>query len=859
MAAALAFSAGILFARFVWHPYWMWIAAGLLIGCGAAFLSRTRPRIAYCAALVCFALVGSFAGSARDVAHRPDTSLLQFASGSEVTITANVLRDGVWRESAYGGREQSLDVHIESLSDSGSTHVVSGGARLTLFARHKSRRVATDDDAEEDAQPSAAEPFQTYRYGQRLRLIAKLHRPLNYGNPGAFDYRGYLLSHGLVAVGSARAESIGVLPGLSGTRMQSLRWRVRRSILEHIHRTWPPDRAALMDAMLIGERAFVTRELRESFQRSGTYHILVVSGMNVGILAFVVFWLLRRFRIGAALATAITVLLACAYAYVADAGAPIIRSALMLAVYLVARLLYRDRAPLNAVGIAALTILVADPRSLFDPSFQLTFLSVAAIAGIGIPIIERTSEPYQRATRILDLVEYDATVAPRLAQFRLDLRLIISRLARFLGGRLSRMLIVGLISAALSAYELLLISALMQVSLALPMAWYFHRATSMALPANILVVPLTGVLMPSAVAAIALSYIWQPLAHVPAAVAALSLDAITGTVRLLGALRVADVRVPMPTFTVAIAAALAIAAAIVLARRHRVVAAIALTLLTVSALSTAWPRPVERRAGTLEITAIDVGQGDSFLVITPEGKSLLIDAGGQFGNSNSEFDVGEDVVSPYLWQRGINSLDAVAISHAHSDHMGGMKAVIRNFHPRELWMGRSAPAAGLEALRQTARENGVLIVQRTAGEQFHFGGADFEVFAPTPDWELKTRVRDDDAMVLRVSYGSNSALFPGDAGRKLEQQLASKLPASDLLKIPHHGSATSTSPELLDAVRPKFAVISVGARNSFKHPRAEVLARLQAAHVATFRTDTMGAVSFYLDGSTIRAERVPRR
>jgi competence protein ComEC len=848
MAAALAFSAGILFARFISHPFWIWIAAALLIATGAALLARSQPRIAYCATLVCLAIVGSFTSTAREAATHPDLSLQRFANGSEVVITARVVRDGYWRDSPYGGRDQSVDLEVNALTTAdGVPHKIAGGLRLSVFARHP--RAADYDDSGDGIEEAPL--FPTFLYGQQLRLTAKLHTPLNYGNPGAFDYRGYLLSDGIVAVGSARAESIEVVPGFAGSRSEQLRWRVRRSVIAHIHRTWPAEKAALMDAMLIGERAFVSRDLRDAFQRSGTYHILVVSGMNIGILAFVIFWLLRRFRMGAALATAATVLLSCGYAYLTDAGAPIVRSVLMLAIYLVTQLLYRDRAPLNAVGLAALAILVIDPRALLEPSFQLTFISVAAIAGIGVPLIERTSQPYTRALRMLDVIDYDRSFPPKVAQFRLDLRFISGRLRGVLGTRFARTLVSGICSIVLAAYELLLISALMQVSLALPMAWYFHRATSMALPANILVVPLTGLLMPSAVGAVALSYLGQAPARIPALIAGLSLDGITGTVRLFGTMRVADLRIPMPTMTVAVIAALAFAAALLLSRRHRFLLLFGISALAISAfLVAAWHPAPGRRPGALEITAIDVGQGDSLLIVTPEGKFILLDSGGHLGNATSNFDVGEDVVSPYLWQRGIRHLDAVAISHAHSDHMGGMQAVVRNFQPSELWMGKSAETSDLKALRDTASAYGTTQILRAAGNSFDFGGAD--------DWELKPRVRDDDAMILRISYGQNSVLLPGDASRKIEQQLASRYGHIDLLKVPHHGSQTSTSPELLDAIQPEFAVISVGARNTFRHPRPEVLARLQAAHVATYRTDTLGAVSFFLDGNSIRVERTLR-
>src|SRR5439155_12538284 len=182
-----------------------------------------------------------------------------------------------------------------------------------------------------------------YAYGQRVRLVAKLRPSRNFGNPGAFDYRSYLAGQGIVALGSATAESVEMLPGFVGQRPILWRNQLRRSLLEKIHALWTPHQAALMDAMVIGEDAFIDRDTRTDFQRSGTYHVLVVSGMNLGILAFVIFWLLRKLRVSEVIAGVTTVLLALGYAYLCNWGSPIVRSAFMLTFYLGTRLLYRNR------------------------------------------------------------------------------------------------------------------------------------------------------------------------------------------------------------------------------------------------------------------------------------------------------------------------------------------------------------------------------------------------------------------------------------------------------------------------------------------------------------------------------------
>ncbi len=859
--AALAFSLGLWTGARFWRPPSWWVVAVVAFVLAAGWFLARRAWLAKLLSLGAWILLGAFLTQIRGRG-ADDPRIQALADDRSVILTAHVLREGYARVAGPGSIRELIDVETEEIESAGERWPLRSGVRLAIYERsepgeQRASAAGIGSKHRESGTGQSPATTQALAYGTRVRMRAKLHPARNYRNPGAFGYEGYLRENGISVLGSAEARDIERLPGFAGSRIELWRARVHASIIARIHQLYPASQASLMDAMVLGEESFLRNSTRTEYQRSGTYHVLVVSGMNLSILAVAIFWTLRQFRVDPAVAAIATVAVSVAYAFVVGVGPPVWRAALMLATYLGARLLYRGRNMMNAIGAAALGILIADPHALFGASFQLTFLAVFIIAGIGSPILERTTMPYARGLRLLQAASYDLQVAPKVAQFRLDLRMIAGRLKRFVGQRFGLALPAIFMRVVIGAGELIFISALMQAGLALLMAYHFHRATTMGMAANLAVIPLTQVLMPAAAAAVGLGYISTILAKPAVWISGFALEGIAGTVHWLGGAQmigtsIADLRVAMPSLAMMLASISALMLAMLAARRGRWVASGCVAALFGVAFWIAFvPSRPQVRAGVIEMTSIDVGQGDSILLITPEGRAMLIDAGGLPLWMHSDFDLGEQVVSSYLWNRGIDRLDVVVISHPHADHLGGMPAVMANFHPRELWVSIDKPVGELAPVVKQAERAGIKVSVKKEGDQFDYGGAHFHVLAPGRDQATGSMRPNDDCLVFTATLGGTTALLEGDAERVVEERIVAEHPDAMLLKVAHHGSASGTSAALLSTVHPRYAVISVGVRNVYGHPRREVLERLEQAGVKTYRTDEEGAVSFYLDGKSV--------
>ena len=703
------------------------------------------------------------------------------------------------------------------------------------------------------------QPFPALPYGTRMEFTGKVRRPHNYNNPGSFDAVHYFARQQIFWNATGDAMTVKTLPGRCGGFLPGVIFGIRSAALERLDHLYSDDpyTNGMMQAVLIGVTAKLEKIWTTDYRSTGTFHALVISGSHVAVLAAVLLFFLRICGIPRGMAVTGTILVAWLYSGITGWQAPVLRSAAGMTLYGVGRMFYREGRLLNILAGVALLFAIADPEQLFDASFQLSFLAVALIGAFVVPALEVTSGPLSRGLGGLNEERKDIRLPPKTAQFRVELRLLATTLCLLTGlpERWARIVVTGIARVCLYLWEIFLTSFFIQVGLALPMIVYFHRLSASGLSANAIVVPVLSAVVPLGFLAIGLNSVW--LAHLCAALLRLSRWAVT-----LHARWEPDWRIPAPPlWLVALFVAGLIAAA--LRGNSRVTRAAAwFAVAATLAVIVIHPFPAKTLPGRFELSAIDVGQGDGLLAVFPDGRKMLIDAGGipSFGRSHKpNLDIGEDVVSPYLWSRSIKHLDVVAMTHAHEDHMGGMSAVLRNFHPAELWTGAVQESPEWIGVRNTAQELGIPIRQMREGAPFNWGGSTLQVLAPGPDYLAGDNPRNDDSLVLRVQFGSTAFLLAGDMEKKIEEQLyyAGLLQHADVLKVGHHGSRTSSTPDLLDAVHPAFGVISDGFENNYGHPHPLTLRALEERHITVYRTDQMGLVSLSSDGKRIRLNEVP--
>ena len=690
---------------------------------------------------------------------------------------------------------------------------MSGGVRLTI--------AGIDTPAARHA----------WRAGRLVRVTATLRRPLPYRNFGTPDQELRLAWRGTRLFGAVKSAAlVEVLARgspLAEATAAARAW-ARRTVADAIGPD-DPQGTAIVLAVLIGDRAGLSPDIEARMQRAGTYHVLAISGGNIAVLAAIVLAIVGRLGLAPRPRAIVVLGVLALYAAAVVGGASVARATLAAAVYLSARALDLRTPAINAVAVTVALIVLASPLAVVDVGFWLTMLASIAILSHAEPCAQ--------------------WLVARLPAG-------LPRPAAWLAGE------AALLAGATIAAE----GAVGPVT-----AYAFGQATLAGLVLNFAAVPLMTLVQAAAIVLLAAAAIHPVLAVVPAAVARWAAAGIVGSASLVDT-------VPWTSWTLT-PPPLWLSAAVVGAwwtlwqvrRSRRLRATIAAVWLAgVAAIATGRapestlfesaqrdapcrPPSLPPGAAWLRVVALDVGQGDATLVRFPDGRTWLVDAGGTLGGSR--FDIGARIVAPALRAQGVRALDALLLTHADADHVGGAAGLIPLIPPAQVWEG--VPVAGLPVLdvvRRAAATAGAEWGAVAAGRQARVAGVAVRVLhPPAPDWERR-RPRNDDSVVLELRLGAVSLILPGDVGPGVEAMLAGALAPSTLrvLKAAHHGSRTSSTAAFLDAVRPAIVLASAGRANRHGHPDPAVVARVRERGAALYRTDRDGAIAVDTDGRWLR-------
>jgi competence protein ComEC len=758
---------------------WGASVAGFAAGRTGAFVAAI--------AVTCFAGAWALAGDASRAASHPPLRLLAAEGGPPVVLEGRLVEDAV-----PGERGVALTVAVERVGVGAHARPASGGVRLTVGG---------------DLAVARAE---RWRAGRLVRVPAALREPGRYRDPGVADGRLALARRGVALVGGVKSGALVEVLARGGALAEAaaaVRWSTRRAIARHVGRSSARS-AAIVTAILIGDRAGLDEQVQRRLQEAGTYHVIAISGGNIAILAGLLLAVARVARLGHRASSSATIAALVAYAGIVGGGASVVRATLMAVAYLLARQWDHRGAPLNALAAAGAVILVATPLAVTDAGFWLTFgATLGILAGM-------------------------ALAGPRLPR-------------------------AGWLRAPATLFGASLFAELALFPVA---ALVFARVTFAGLALNFVAIPLMSVAQIAGMAVLPLSAASEGAADVAGLVAHVGAAGLVRSAELVDLAPWLTYRLPPPHW-LSVAGYYAGWAAWVAARAlnasdprgaaGRARARTASTALVAACGLWILVEPATLVApgvsGRLRLVVLDVGHGDSVLVQLPDRRTVLVDTGGSLGGSS--FDIGGRVVAPALWALGTRRIDLLVLTHGDPDHIGGGISVVRDFRPREVWVGVPVPRLeALGALRQQALDAGASWRTAWSGTEAVFGAVSLHVrHPPPPDWE-RQRVRNDDSMVVEIRYGSVSVVLAGDIGREVEPEVGAAIPPARLriLKVPHHGSATSSTAAFLQALRPALAILSAGATTKVSD---EVLARCRDAGAVLVRTDAEGAVIVETDGT----------
>jgi len=686
--------------------------------------------------------------------------------------------------------EQSvrLIVDAESITINHQTYKVSGGVSVSILRRDVDVGV-----------------LSSLTLGRFIHFTGELGT-INIGrNPGEFDLRNYLHLNNIYArFYPVRLDSSCLGEEMGNIVLTRFIYPVRRSIADRLDKLIGGEEAKFLKGLIIGERSEIPIEVKTAFINSGVMHILAVSGLHVAIVTFMLIIIFQLLRIPEKPRLIATCLFLIYYMYLTGNSPSVARSVVMAIIFLCAKLFERRGDMYNILALSAIVLLLIDSKQLIQPGFQLSFVAVFAIVYL-----------YPKLYGLKNL----------LSDGLKNNRLIVATFA--------------LMGVSIAAG----IGTLPFTSI------YFGKISVISFIANIIVVPLSNVILAIGMFSVAVSYLSTWIASIYAEVTSLLTWLMLKIVDFFGNLRFAYIDTRFSLWSSIIFYA-GIGFAINIGRKEVRKIFIILTLVVLNS----WLYGFQIFGPStkyLRVTFLDIGQGDAIFLEFPNGGNMLVDAGPRtFGT-----DAGNRFIVPYLRYRGISRIQTILTSHPDADHLGGVPTLLHQCKVDQVCDAGSVSTSSL--FKEYIHLVDSLKLERSILQSgIKIGSLDeirLYVLHPSIEFlQVKSRTTlNNQSLVVKVVFGKTSLLLAGDAEKEAETAIESKYDSflkSDILKISHHGSITGTSDIFLKSVRPQTAIISVGAKNKFNHPSPVVLQRIMELGCKYYRTDELGAIVLESDG-----------
>lgn len=825
----------------------------------------------------------------------------ELASGEPVELTGVLERQPEFAPASF-----YLTLQAEQLRSKGVERSVSGA--VVLLALMQDHGTQEEYDSLE------------LRYGARIRVMTALKHADNFRNPGVSTLTEYLERKGYDATGFVKSPLL--IERLDDERVfLPLAWLYdwRQELAKQINWHFAPEPAGVLNAALIGNRYYLSRSAAERFRDGGTFHVLVISGLHISFIGGLVLMIARRISKKRGLQFILSASVLWSYALAVGAEASVVRAALMFTLVAFAPVVARRGAALNALGAAALILLMLRPNDLFDPSFQLTFLSVLAIVACAWPLLQKLSAI--GSWRLTRETPYPPSCAPLLRSLCECLywseREWSEEIAR---SNYTYGLFKAPLAASIERYRVqramryafaaIIVSLSVQITLLPLLIIYFHRLSLASIVLNIGVSLIMAMLAAVAIVALVIAPASSGLAAAFSSVASSLNWLMVHSVDPFARLGIASIRLPEYAGWAGMIYVLyyipLVLLWLLLARwnplgppasssekrnAYRVGRLVALAQFVALVVIVLHPLSAGRADGKLHVDFLDVGQGDAALVTMPDGTTLLVDGGGKpsfqdpgradtpgspvgqphwvGGTEEESFErdtpsVGEAVVSEYLWWRGLDRVDYIVATHADADHIDGLNAVASNFYVLGALVARE-PRDDPEyaKFQATLVSKRIPIYVIRAGDVLRFAGASISVLWPAAAGDGGAPSRNNDSVVLRLQFGERTILLTGDIESGAEAAILKGLDnkqelRADVVKVAHHGSKTSSTAAFVNATHPGFAVISVGQTSMFGHPHKEVVERWQAEGTEVLITGKSGMIAVTTDGRKLEVKTFVR-